>query len=69
MSNIIDVSKPVLVSSKEAARASGMSEWYVKQGIKNHTIPIVRCGRRVLVNLPLFLESLDKQSKESLLKL
>lgn len=67
--NVIDISKPILVSSKEAAQASGMSEWYVKQGIKAHTIPHVRCGRRVLVNLPLFLESLNKQSNDSLLKL
>lgn len=67
--NIIDMTKPMLVSMDEAAQASGMSKWYVKQGIKAHTIPFVRCGRRVLVNLPLFLESLNKQSNDSLVKL
>lgn len=67
--NIISLSQPRFVSKQEAMRITGCSDWFMKEGIKAGRIPHIRNGRRILIDLPLFLEQLDQQSRDSLVKL
>ena len=67
--NIISMSQPRFVSQKEAAKVTGCSLYFIKEGVKAGRIPHLRDGRRIYIDLPLFMEELDKQSRNSLLKL
>ena len=42
-----------------AARSTGLSQFYLRQGIKAGTVPYVKSGNAFLVNVPKLLESLD----------
>ncbi len=43
---------------KAAARLTGLSESYIRAGLRDGTIAHVRCGRDYLVNMPLLLKQL-----------
>lgn len=62
MKYVVDMEHPMLQSVKSTARITGCSEWYLRQGLKAGTIPHIRSGNRILINLPKFLEELDKQT-------
>lgn len=65
MSYTIDINRPVLGTVDKAAEVSGLSKWYIRQGLKAGTIPHIRCGRKILVNIPQLLAELDEQTKRS----
>lgn len=51
-----------LASIPEAAQRTGASIFFIRQGCRNGTIPCVMAGKKYLVNMPLFMELLDKWS-------
>jgi len=46
----------------EAARSTGLSQYFLRRGTKDGTVPHTRSGNRILVNVPLLMERLDQQS-------
>nr|AHF27194.1 hypothetical protein [uncultured bacterium Contig1777] len=49
-------------SIKDAARTTGLSVHFLRTEIKKGTIPIVKAGVKVYVNIPRLLEKLDSVS-------
>ena len=49
----------------QASFVSGMSQYYIRQGILNGTIPHIRSGNKYLVNVPAFIEQLNQQSQNA----
>ncbi len=47
---------------REACDFTGLSQFYLRTGAKNGTIPHIRCGQKILINVPLLLEQLNAQS-------
>lgn len=43
----------------DAARITGLSQYYLRQGVRNGTVPHIRSGTKYLINLPRLLETLD----------
>lgn len=50
---------------KEACNSTGLSQFYFRQGIKAGTIPFIKSGKKILINVPAVLEQLDKESKKA----
>ena len=49
---------------KETANTTGFSQFFIRQGVRNGTIPHIRCGEKILVNVPAFLQLMDEQSRK-----
>ena len=58
-----DLTAPFL-SPAGAARVTGMSVKWIREGCKAGTVPHLRVGTDFRVNVPALLEMLDRQSKE-----
>lgn len=65
----IDINCPVLGTVDKTAEVFGLSKWYIRQGLKAGTIPHIRCGRKILINIPQLRAELDEQTKRSLVNL
>ena len=52
------------VTVKQAVMQTGLSEHYIRQQLQNGKIPHIMAGRKYLINLPLFKERLEEQSRE-----
>ena len=65
MSNTIDFNRPVFNTVEQTAKITGLSKWYLRQELKAGTIPHIRNGKRILINLPQLLAELDEQTKHS----
>ena len=66
---VIDMNQPVFQPIKQAVKTTGLSEWYLRQALKNGTLPHIRTGSKVLVNVPRLLAELDEQSSRSRISL
>ncbi len=49
---------------KETANATGFSQFFIRNGVKAGKIPHIRCGEKILVNVPAFLQQMDEQSRK-----
>ena len=59
MSKIIDISSsPKLMSIKNAAAYLGVSEYFLRCGVKNNTIPFIRSGCKYYIAVDLLMENL-----------
>lgn len=47
------------------ARATGISESFIRRGLRDGTIPHIRAGRDYLIAVQPFMEMLEKQSREA----
>lgn len=47
----------------EAARTTGLSQYYIRRGCRDGSIPNIRAGSKFMVNVPLLLERMDQLSK------
>lgn len=65
MSNTIDMNRPIFHTVDQTAKITGLSKWYLRQGLKAGTIPHIRNGKRIFINLPQLLAELDEQTKHS----
>ena len=50
------------------AYLTGLSAGYVRAGCKNGTIPHIMCGQEYRINVPLFLDILQKESMKGATK-
>lgn len=50
------------VTINEAARATGVSSIYIRNGCRDGSIAHIKSGRKYLVNMPRLLEKLDEDS-------
>lgn len=46
----------------ETIAATGLSEFYLRQGIKNGTVPHIRSGNAIFINYPMLMERLNRES-------
>lgn len=49
----------------EASKTTGISQYFIRCGVKAGTIPYVKTGKKVLINVPAFLQMMDEQSRHS----
>ena len=45
-----------------ASRTTGLSQYYLRKGCKDGTVPHIVSGRIYMVNVPMLLEKLGKES-------
>lgn len=69
MNNVIDMKTPMFLPIKEAAKITGLSEYYFRQNIKAGKIPHLREGNKIFVNMPRLFEMLDNMTDNSIIKL
>lgn len=60
----VDMRVAPLQSIDNTARLTGASRFFIRNGCRNGSIPCIKSGSKYMVNLPLFLEMLDRLSKE-----
>lgn len=48
---------------KDACKATGMSQYYLRMGCRDGTIPCVRIGTVYMINVPALLQKLDAESR------
>lgn len=48
---------------KDACKTTGLSQYYLRAGCRDGSIPCIRCNGVYFVNIPAFLQQLDEQSK------
>lgn len=51
-------------SIEHACRTTGLSQYYLRNGVKAGTVPHVRCGRVYMVDVPRLYEVLEQQQKK-----
>ena len=66
MSNIIDISTPILQGVEQAAKTLGVSKHFIYTGVKSGKIPHVRSGVKLLINIPLTLQNINAESEKPL---
>ena len=54
---------------EQTAKLGILSEWTIRQRVAEGRCPCVRAGRKVYVNVPLFIELLDRESREAVKQL
>lgn len=47
---------------EEVAEVTGLSVYYLRQGIRTGRIPHIKCGCKNMINLPKLIELLDAES-------
>ena len=47
---------------EETAELTGLSVYYLRQGIRTGKIPHIKCGCKNMINLPKLIELLDAES-------
>ena len=47
----------------EAVKTTGLSAYYLRQGCRSGSIPCVRSGRTIYINVPLFMTKLRCQTE------
>lgn len=58
----IEVS-PKLMSIKSAARYLGVTDYFLRTGVKNGTVPFVRSGCKYYIAVDVLMESLRQQKQ------
>ena len=56
--------QPMYMKPRPLARYTGISEDYIRRGLRAEKIAHIRSGRDFLVNVPLFLEQMEIESKK-----
>lgn len=54
---------PPFLKIREAARRSGMSEFFIRRGCRDGTIPCIRSGAVYLVDIQGMIDRLQKQAR------
>lgn len=47
----------------DATRTTGLSQYFIRRGCRNGTIPHIKSGNKFLVNVPLLIERMDQMSE------
>ena len=56
---------PPFQSVYDTVKTTGLSRYYLQAGIKDGSVPYIRSGRRILVNVPMLLDRLNDESLHS----
>ena len=48
---------------KEACNYTGLSQGFLRRGVKDGSIPAVSVGAKYMINMRLFFEKMDKESE------
>lgn len=48
----------------ETAEQTGLSTYYLRQGIREGWIPFIRCGAKAMINFPKLIAILDEESEQ-----
>ena len=59
MSNVIDISTPILQGVEQAAKTLGVSKHFIYTGVKSGKIPHVKSGAKLLINIPLTVQHIS----------
>ena len=62
--NILNSKEKLFCTISEVAHSTGLSSYYIRQGVKEGWIPHIRCGNKIMVNMRLFLPMLDTLSQD-----
>ena len=62
--NVSTEFRPIYLSIKDTARYTGLSEYYLRTRLREGKIHHITSGTKVLINLPLMLAELEKQSTQ-----
>lgn len=57
------IGKPFL-TMRETVKATGLSLYYLRNGIKAGTVPHIQSGNKFLVNVPMLIEKLNRESRK-----
>lgn len=52
----------LFVSIAEAAKATGLSTFALRKGVRNNSIPHIMCGTKYLIHYPRLLEQLEHEA-------
>ena len=55
--------KTAFMKIEEACRATGLSQYYLRAGCKNGTVPHIKSGKVYYINVPALLRKLDADSE------
>lgn len=69
MNKTIDMTCPMFLSIKEVVKATGLSEYYLRQNIKAGKIPYIKSGNKILINMPRLSATLNDMTDKSLVQL
>lgn len=48
---------------RETANSTGLSQYFLRKGVKAGTIPHIRSGEKILINVPALMNLMDEQSR------
>lgn len=49
----------------DAARTTGLSQYFIRRGCRDGSVPHIKSGNKFMVNVPLLIEQMDRQSVNS----
>lgn len=49
----------------ETSRTTGLSQYYIRCGCRGGTVPHIKSGSKFMVNVPLLIEQMNRQSLNS----
>ncbi len=56
---------PPFLNIEQACEATGLSQYYLRNGCKSGEVPCVKSGRIYMVNIPALLRKLGADNKEA----
>lgn len=56
-------SRQQFVTVKQAVKSTGLSEHFIREGLRNGRIPHLKVGVKYLINLPQFVEWLNAETR------
>lgn len=59
--SVVDKTKRFM-TVEETSEQTGLSMFYLRQGIKTGRFPFIRCGNKAMINFPKLIEILDNES-------
>lgn len=51
---------------KNAAHITGLSQYFLRKGCVEGTIPHIRLGNKYMINMPLMLQRINEQSENNI---
>ena len=51
-----DLNQKPFLNIKEASHATGLSQYFLREGCKNGTVPHIKSGRKYMININQLLE-------------
>ena len=64
-SNIND-NNPKMLPPKKASKYLGLSEYYLRKGIEENTIPYIKSGNKVYILIDALMNQLENQARENM---